>query len=113
DAGHWRLRYRPENFGTFYATLASPIIILFLGGFALATSAVKFGLDRNITRVLLRPFGQKPAYVCLGMMLVTTIIGCFMSNTATTAMMMTVVLPIVAYLERTDPFRKAITLSIP
>ncbi len=113
DSRHWRTRYRPESYGIFYASLASPIIILFLGGFALAAAAVKFGLDRNMTRVLLRPFGQKPAYVCLGLMLVTAILSAFMSNTATTAMMMTVVLPIIAQLDKGDPFRKAIALSIP
>lgn len=113
DASHWQVAYRPDNYSTFYAALASPIIILFLGGFALAAAAVKFGLDRNITRVLLRPFGSKPAYVCLGLMLVTALLSAFMSNTATTAMMMTVALPIVAQLKAGDPFRKLIVITIP
>lgn len=113
DASHWQVAYRPDNFSTFYASLASPIIILFLGGFALAAAAVKFGLDRNITRVLLRPFGCKPAYVCLGLMLVTALLSAFMSNTATTAMMMTVALPIIAQLKSGDPFRKLVVMTIP
>ena len=97
----------------FYAALANPIIILFLGGFSLASAAVKFGLDRNLTRLLLKPFGEKPANIVLGLMLATAVLSAFMSNTATTAMMMTVILPVVAVMDRNDPFRKALALSVP
>jgi sodium-dependent dicarboxylate transporter 2/3/5 len=73
--------YTVESYQTFYSTLANPIIILFLGGFSLATAAVKFGLDRKLTRVLLKPFGARPESVCLGMMLSTALLSAFMSNT--------------------------------
>lgn len=102
-----------EKYQRFFATLASPIIILFLGGFSLAAAAVKYGLDKNLTRWLLRPFGTRPAYICLGLMLATALLSAFMSNTATTAMMMTVTIPIIARLDATDPFRKSIALCIP
>ncbi|MFL9694915.1 dihydroorotate dehydrogenase, partial [Aeromonas veronii] len=39
------------------ATFASPVIMLFLGGFFLAIAATKSHLDVNLARVLLRPFG--------------------------------------------------------
>ncbi|WP_180694049.1 anion permease, partial [Vibrio parahaemolyticus] len=42
------------------ATFASPIIMLFLGGFFLAMAATKYRLDVNLARVLLKPFGQNP-----------------------------------------------------
>ncbi|MGF1529955.1 MAG: SLC13 family permease [Puniceicoccaceae bacterium] len=105
--------YQPQSYKDFYNTLASPIIILFLGGFSLAAAAVKYGLDRNLTRVLLRPFGNRPSMVALGLMVSTATLSAFMSNTATTAMMVTVILPIVARLDPADPFRKAVALSIP
>ncbi len=101
------------DYRNFFATLAHPILILFLGGFSLAKAAEKYRLDRNLTRILLRPFGQKPVRVALGVMLVTGILSAFMSNTATTAMMMTVALPIVAKVPEADPFRRLIALSIP
>lgn len=113
DPNHRSITAGAESYSTFYNTLASPIIMLFLGGFALAASAVKFGLDRNLTRVLLKPFGTRPAFVCLGLMICTATLSAFMSNTATTAMMMTVVLPIVASVAPDDPFRKAVALAIP
>lgn len=105
--------YDAPPFTQFYGTLANPIIILFLGGFALAAAAEKYKLDRNLTRILLRPFGTRPVMVSLGVMVVTALLSAFMSNTATTAMMMTVAIPIVAAVPRDDPFRRLIGLSIP
>lgn len=113
DPSHRSITAGATPYSAFYNTLASPIIMLFLGGFALAASAVKFGLDKGLTRVLLAPFGKRPAMVCLGLMLCTATLSAFMSNTATTAMMMTVVLPIVASISVSDPFRKCVALAIP
>jgi len=101
------------SYSVYMATLASPIIILFLGGFMLADGAVKFDLDKNLTRILLKPFGNKPSIILLGLMIVTAILSAFMSNTATTAMMMTVVLPILAKTKAGDPFKIALLLCIP
>ncbi|MEN8791705.1 MAG: SLC13 family permease [Lentimonas sp.] len=105
--------YIPQSYKDFYETMASPIIILFLGGFSLASAAVKFGIDRTLTRFLLKPFGTNPKYVCLGLMVSTATLSAFMSNTATTAMMITVVLPIIAALDKNDPFKRVVALSIP
>jgi sodium-dependent dicarboxylate transporter 2/3/5 len=105
--------YAAPSYKTFYGTLAHPILILFLGGFSLAKAAEKYALDRNLTRILLRPFGTSPTRVALGVMVVTGILSAFMSNTATTAMMMTVALPIVAKVPMDDPFRRLVALAIP
>ena len=61
-------------------TFASPIIMLFLGGFFLAIAATKYRLDRNLARVLLRPFGNDPRLVMLGLMMITAVFSMFMSN---------------------------------
>lgn len=105
--------YEPTIYTDFIGTLANPIIILFLGGFMLADAAVKYNLDKNITRILLKPFGQKPSNIILGLMLVTATLSAFMSNTATTAMMMTVIIPIAAHATQGDPLKIALALSIP
>ncbi len=105
--------YDPVPFSQFVATLANPIIILFMGGFVLADAAVKYNFDKNMTRILLKPFGTSPAMIMFGLMAVTAILSAFMSNTATTAMMVTVIIPILAKMEMTDPARISIALSIP
>lgn len=105
--------YDPVSYSQFVATLANPIIILFLGGFVLADAAVKYNFDKNMTRILLKPFGSSPKMIMLGLMAVTAFLSAFMSNTATTAMMVTVIIPILAKMEISDPARIGIALSIP
>lgn len=95
------------------ATFASPIIMLFLGGFFLAMAATKYRLDVNLARVLLKPFGQNPKYVMLGLMLITGVFSMFMSNTATTAMMLSILAPVIAVFGPKDPGRIAFALCIP
>ena len=52
---------------------AHRIIMLFLGGFFLAAAATKYRLDTNLARILVKPFGTKPALVTLGIMLITAV----------------------------------------
>ncbi|MBK9138347.1 MAG: DASS family sodium-coupled anion symporter [Verrucomicrobia bacterium] len=110
---HWLARYSPASYRTFFASLADPIIILFLGGCLLADASVKYRLDRALTRLFLRPVGTNPKLIVLGLLVATGVLSAFMSNTATTAMMMTVVLPLLAGLDADDPLKVAVVLAIP
>ncbi|MEF1206887.1 SLC13 family permease, partial [Photobacterium damselae] len=98
-----------DIFGAF----SSPIIILFMGGFALAIAASKYELDNNLARVLLKPFGQQPRFIMLGLMLITAVFSMFMSNTATTVMMLALLAPIIASVPKGDIGIKALVLCIP
>jgi sodium-dependent dicarboxylate transporter 2/3/5 len=82
----------------YFATLADPVIVLFLGGFMIADGAAKFDLDRNLAAVMLRPFAGNARRSVLGLMLITATLSMFVSNTATTATMFAVVIPILAVL---------------
>jgi sodium-dependent dicarboxylate transporter 2/3/5 len=97
---------------TFFAALADPVIILFLGGFLIADGAAKYGLDRTLAAVLLRPFTGTARRTVLGLMLITALLSMFVSNTATTATMFAVVLPVLAALPP-GKARTGIALSIP
>lgn len=101
------------SYNEIMATFASPIIMLFLGGFFLAMAATKYRLDVNLARVLLKPFGSDPKFVMLGLMLITGIFSMFMSNTATTAMMLSILTPVIAVFGPKDPGRIAFALCIP
>ena len=96
-----------------FSAFSSPIIILFMGGFALAIAASKYELDNNLARVLLKPFGTQPKFIMLGLMLITAVFSMFMSNTATTVMMLALLAPIVASVPRGDIGIKALVLCIP
>jgi solute carrier family 13 (sodium-dependent dicarboxylate transporter), member 2/3/5 len=95
-----------------YAALADPVIVLFLGGFLIADGAAKFGLDRNIAAVLMRPFAGDARRAVLGLMLITALLSMFVSNTATTATMFAVVIPILVALPP-GKARTGLALSIP
>ncbi len=95
------------------ATFANPIIMLFLGGFFLAAAATKYKLDLNLARVLLKPFGKNPKFVLLGLMLITAVFSMFMSNTATAAMMLAILAPVLKLFDENDRGKAAFALAIP
>ncbi len=101
------------KYSDIFNAFSSPIIILFMGGFALAIAASKYELDNNLARVLLKPFGTQPRFIMLGLMLITAVFSMFMSNTATTVMMLALLGPIVASAPKGDPGIKALVLCIP
>ena len=70
------------------APYASDTVFLFLGGFVLSQSMIRWGLDRRVALTLLRRVGTRPSHMIGGMMLVTALISAFVSNTATAAMML-------------------------
>ncbi|RKF14515.1 SLC13/DASS family transporter [Alginatibacterium sediminis] len=100
-------------YSAIFNSFSSPIIILFMGGFALAIAASKYELDSNLARVLLKPFGNKIPMIMLGIMLITAVFSMFMSNTATTVMMLAIVGPIIAAAPKDDIGLKGLVLSIP
>ena len=95
------------------AAFADPVVMLFLGGFVLASLAEKYGLDVTLARVLLAPFGTRPRMVLLGFLIVISIFSMFMSNTATAAMMLAFLAPVLAVLPKDDRGRVGLALSIP
>ena len=94
-------------------TFSSPIILLFLGGFFLAMASTKYRLDQNLARVLLKPFGKNPTHIIMGLMIITAFFSMFMSNTATTAMMLSIVAPVLLYFDQKDPGKIGLALCIP
>ncbi len=101
------------SYRSILASFASPIIMLFLGGFFLAMAATKYRLDQNLARVLLRPFGTDPKFILLGLIGITAVFSMFMSNTATTAMMLAIMMPVVRTFAPDDPGRASFALSVP
>lgn len=97
----------------FLSPFFSDIILLFLGGFVLAAMLHKFSLDNRIANWLLQKTGTKPSRILMGIMIVAAVLSMWMSNTATTAMMFAIILPIIANIPETNRFSKGLALSIP
>ena len=109
----------PAEMGTFVsyksilAAFADPTIMLFLGGFILAIAATKVGLDVQLAKALLKPFGTKPKFVLLGFLMVIGLFSMFMSNTATAAMMLTFLAPVLRTLPQNERGTAGLALAIP
>ena len=101
------------HFTFFLEPLADPIIVLFFGGFLLAKAAVKRGVDASLASWVLKLFGNTPPRVLLGMMVITAFFSMWMSNTATATMMITLLIPMFAQLERELQFQKGLLIAIP
>lgn len=95
------------------SSFADPVVMLFLGGFVLAIMASKYGLDVTLARLLLKPFGKNPKMVLLGFLIVIAVFSMFMSNTATAAMMLAFLAPVLAVLPSDDKGKIGLSLAIP
>jgi sodium-dependent dicarboxylate transporter 2/3/5 len=101
------------DYKSLMAAFADPVVMLFLGGFVLAIVAEKYGLDVTMARALLSLFGTKPKMVLLGFLLVIAIFSMFMSNTATAAMMLAFLVPVLSKLPADDKGKVGLALAIP
>lgn len=101
------------NYKSIMAAFADPVIMLFLGGFVLAIMASKYGLDLTLAKFLLKPFGKKPKFILLGFLLVIAVFSMFMSNTATAAMMLAFLAPVLKTLPDSEKGKTGLALSIP
>jgi sodium-dependent dicarboxylate transporter 2/3/5 len=71
------------------------------------------GLDKALFRFTLDKFGSKPERLLMGLMLTTAVGSMVMSNTATTAMMISSILPLAHLMGKNSAYTKALLVGIP
>ena len=103
----------PEDIAKYVNTFSSSIIWLMLGGFFIAEAMTKTKLDADLLRFTMRLSGTSPRGILLGLMLTTMTGSMLMSNTATTAMVIAAVMPLLTTLGRGSPLAKALLVGIP
>ncbi|MBB1246551.1 DASS family sodium-coupled anion symporter [Streptomyces durbertensis] len=82
--------------GDATAPYASPTVFLFLGGFVIALAMQKWNLHRRIALLVMRAIGTKPKQLILGVMIATGFLSMWVSNTATTLMMLPIGVSVLA-----------------
>jgi len=84
----------PQEVSAIYA---DPVIFLFMGGFLIALAMEKWNLHRRIALQILSRVGTSPHTLTLGFMGTTAAISMWVSNTATTMMMLPIATAILAH----------------
>ncbi|MBI3134912.1 MAG: SLC13/DASS family transporter [Bacteroidetes bacterium] len=94
------------------AVYFNDVIFLFMGGFLMALAIQKWNLHKRIALWILKKVGVSPARILLGFMLATTFISMWISNTATTMMMVPILISILAKLEEINGSEKISHYSV-
>lgn len=82
------------------APYANPVVFLFMGGFMIALAMEKWDLHRRIALNIVRLTGTNANGIILGFLLATATISMWISNTATTVMMLPIATSVIALLSK-------------
>jgi len=100
------------------APYANPTIFLFLGGFLLGLAMQRWNLHKRIALATLLAVGNQPSRQIAGFMIATAFISMWVSNTATSIMMLPIGLSVIGLLtegsarEQSERFATALLLGI-
>ncbi len=98
-------------------SFSNPIIFLFLGGFIISGAMQKYRLHVRLALLLLNIAGSAPGAILAGLMITTGFLAFWMSNTATTIMMLPIAISIGMLLatddhKKSDGFTKALLIAV-
>lgn len=90
------------------ANYGSPIVFLFFGGFIMALALEKVNLHKRIALNIIKITGTTPNKVVLGFMIATATLSMWISNTASTVVMLPIAMSVIGLLiNDKDGFTKA------
>ena len=112
------------NLAAVTGSYSRPIIFLFLGGFILALAMERWDLHRRIALQIIAKIGTQMPQIILGFVVATGFLSMWISNTATTVMMLPIGLSIIGYFRGiadegaldsalAEKFGRSLLLSIP
>ncbi len=78
------------------AAYGDKMLFLFVGGFIIAIAMQKWNLHKRIALTIIYTVGSNSVYIVLGFMLATGLLSMWISNTATTLMMVTIATALIA-----------------
>jgi sodium-dependent dicarboxylate transporter 2/3/5 len=85
------------------APYANPLIFLFLGGFLIAIAMQRWQLHRRLALTIIAGVGTGPRSVIAGFMIAGAVLSMWISNTATTMMMLPIALSVVGLVTEEAP----------
>jgi len=111
--GNKHINSSPENIDKYTQSFASSVIWLMLGGFFLASAMTKTKLDESLLKLTLKMSGTNPRNLLIGLMFTTMLVSMLMSNTATTAMVIAAITPLLVTMGKNSGISKALLTGIP
>lgn len=96
-----------ESLKSVTANYANPIIYLFFGGFVLGLAIERWNLHQRFALAILKKSGNQPRKIVFGSMLATAVMSMWISNTASTMMMLPIGLSITQLLKEQFPSEEA------
>lgn len=100
------------DLGSVAANYANPIVFLFMGGFFIAKSLEVWGLHRRIAFIIVSICPGSPRGILAGFMLATAGLSMWISNTATTIMMVSIGMSVANYLSELADLDDAVSVRI-
>lgn len=91
---------------------SSPIVLLLMGGFIIALGIERWDLHKRIALNVVARSGNRPKALLAGFMIATALLSMWISNTATTLMMVPIVLSVAASLKGARDDRLTIALLL-
>ncbi len=95
------------------APYANPVIYLFIGGFLLSLSMQRWGLHRRVALAILSRAGSRPRSIIAGFMLASALLSMWISNAATTLMMLPIAMSVTQLLRQVDGGRAVAVFGAP
>jgi sodium-dependent dicarboxylate transporter 2/3/5 len=91
-----------SNLNAAAAPFANPVVFLLFGGFLIALAVERWNLHRRISFHIILRVGSRPLNLVGGVMLATAAISMWISNTATTVMMLPIATSLIAVVLPSD-----------
>lgn len=97
---------------TVFASMLSPVIMLLLGGFAIAAALNKYGIAKSLASFVLSKAGTRPSNVLIVNMLVASMASMWISNVAAPVLCLSLIQPILRTLPPDSSFGPCLIMGI-
>lgn len=94
------------------ASYGNHLVFLYMGGFIVAIAIEKWHLHKRIALKIIKLIGTNPRKIILGFMLATGFMSMWISNTASTLMMLPIALSVIKSLDYQENFPKSLLLGL-
>lgn len=102
----------PDAAQSFSWKFMDPIIFIFLGSMTMSECLSKLHITDRVSQFVFKRLSKNPKIILLTLMLLNLFIAAFLSNVASTTLILTFSIPIIRSLDPDDPYIKAILFGI-